>query len=399
MRKTILLVILLFVSANAFAEEELERYQEISYRANSAHYEQPSRGNTMQDAEFNCASPEECEKMMQEQFSGEYAEMKHGEEQFREIACNTPEECKSQVCSHFPERCEEMQHIGERYTAHRGEYKEAFPGGFSGPGDCRSPQECKEYCQTHEDECRQAIQEEKTMMYPKDMDVVEKAMYRIFQNTPLMDPQEFKQYCPDAEAMVDAAIKKMQEQGIKIKVDCHDAELPQEECATITPEAIRERMIKHASFMCKMLQLEHQEGVGAVMMQMMEMRSQAPEIAPLLDKEAERMYEVHREVLERREETFFDKIRRMFGLKEKKEAERLRQSVKKLEESIKNIQKLQEQVVDHAMKDAISLQVIQLESEKQNLLQLAEEKEGGASSISGAITGFFAKRRGFFLQR
>lgn len=146
-------------------------------------------------------------------------------------------------------------------------FAESFPEGFKGPGGCDSPEACKQYCTTHQEECRGFQSPQQTMpdkgemmqfpyeskdmprppqammqglypdkgmsrppqmaqgmMYPMEMDPIEMAMSGMFMQMKNMDPMEFKQYCPDAEKMVDAAIAKMKEQGIELKPHCDEAQ-------------------------------------------------------------------------------------------------------------------------------------------------------------------------------
>lgn len=132
----------------------------------------------------------------------------------------------------------------ERYKESE-KFEDELPDDFKGPGGCKSPKECMEYCKDHEDECgrmmkyegkmHQGVEAEfkepsmmkKKMMhpmmfFPKDMDPLEIAMGRIFDKAKGMDPKEFMKYCPDAEKMVDEAIRRLKEQNIELKASCDE---------------------------------------------------------------------------------------------------------------------------------------------------------------------------------
>ena len=132
------------------------------------------------------------------------------------------------------------------------EFEKEFPKDFKGPGGCKSKEECMEYCMKHEDECKRMMEHKPEMYqmrlefrkevfeeyqqpymmkremmhpmmyFPKDVDPIEMVMSKVFEKAKGMDQKEFMKYCPDAEAMVNEAIKRLNEQGIQLKASCEE---------------------------------------------------------------------------------------------------------------------------------------------------------------------------------
>lgn len=81
--------------------------------------------------------------------------------------CKTPEECKK-VCEDNPDQCKNFQQMpgGQSGPAGAGEGQNFQPGPGAinpggqtmpqqaGPGGCKGPEECKTYCETNPDQCK-----------------------------------------------------------------------------------------------------------------------------------------------------------------------------------------------------------------------------------------------------
>ncbi len=103
---------------------------------------------------------------------------------------------------------------------------------FSGPGGCSSPDECMSYCQDNPDECNSFAKSSHARFdgvdHFRDIDRAEMAVGMMFQDSSI-EPRNFVQYCPDAEAMVDAVIDKMKSEG-NFEVQCSQFEEEVSEC-------------------------------------------------------------------------------------------------------------------------------------------------------------------------
>jgi len=70
--------------------------------------------------------------------------------------CSTPEEC-FKFCSEHPEECKSFGAQKGGGSISKGEFpggSGGLPGGFSGPGGCKSQEECVAYCKDHPEECK-----------------------------------------------------------------------------------------------------------------------------------------------------------------------------------------------------------------------------------------------------
>lgn len=200
--------------------------------------------------EFCRQNPQACERMNQ-------VNQEHQGRPFiiQDAPCASPQECE-RWCNENPTDCEQRKQYfkpGEYESYRQYGQEDAYPPRMYPPtirpGDgmmppCSSPQECTEWCETNKEACarmkemmgkREMMREKavgrmfasepteqaraipETVVYEAYHEVApeEMIMYKLFEGLERqMDPSQFKQYCPDAEKMVDAALSELKTRNL-----------------------------------------------------------------------------------------------------------------------------------------------------------------------------------------
>lgn len=192
------------------------------------------------------------------------------EERRRYAFCmQNPEECARQEGMQMPGRTfttvtyPNHDYAGEEFARYR-EFREKYPEKYAGTTLCSSPEEYASWCDAHQDECgrmkedmtgmerkemmrtkavgRMFTSESSERMMPLSEGVVyesyhevapeEMIMYKLFEGLEgSMDPSQFKQHCPDAEGMADAAFGELKAKGLfDVRRACGNLQREVERC-------------------------------------------------------------------------------------------------------------------------------------------------------------------------
>lgn len=190
---------------------------------------------------------------------------------------------------------------------------------------------------------------------------------------------------------------------------CSFAEEAATACNAITESEIREVMIEQAEYMCRSSQyrtggsakaanFKHLKGAPSaqtVVPKLLKARESAPEeFKPILDKETDNFLKVSDELeaIEKKEDEkgVGYQLKKLLGLaaeQERKDAEAIKHSSEKLDATIKNLEKIAEQLSDPTAKASIEEEVKSLKERKTALEEVAEKKHATAKGILSYFTG------------
>ncbi len=201
-----------------------------------------------------------------------------------------------------------------------------------------------------------------------------------------------QQNCKVGEDMYARCVDEREQQ-------CSRMEIIAKECSSITPEQMRSRMIERARKMCAMMDKYKEErgGMEEAMMHMMSMRDKMPaDKRMFIEKEMEKIDTINTDVdSQGKGETIFKKFFRLLGFfkeKEEREVEQLKNNAQKLEESIKSLTTLSEQIHDQSVKESLVQQIAKLNEEQAKIIAMAEgKKKGVEESLSGMFVKIFSR--------
>ncbi len=107
---------------------------------------------------------------------------------------------------------------------------------FSGPGGCKTREECEKYCMDNQEECMKFWQENKPGMmgkmdmpgmkigpigFPEEMNPKEMVVGFIFREFMHdLHPEDFMEYCPDTKTMIDKVFEEINKRSLNMEEVC-----------------------------------------------------------------------------------------------------------------------------------------------------------------------------------